>query len=216
MHLNFSSGIFVLLVISIVGILAVSAESEINTQNSGMYLSTDDLKLNQTGDVSVTDVIPLLNWSGTLGTPSAFVIMQVQEGAAYSPDTIKSVPEILYLLNGTAEISAHGSLINASTGDTVVIPAGSELLVTNTGTGPLMFFSVVSSQVVGKESVQTPYKRTSDEVKPVSLGNASDATQFSIQRILNTNEDALPLSFDLAVASLPAAIMMSISLRLII
>lgn len=207
MRLNASLVIFFLVLFFIACIQAVTAGSPVDTQNSGIVIPSDVLSQNQTGEIAVADILVLLNQSGAvnLSTPASVAILQVKPGAAYSPNALRQAPEVLYLLAGSANISADAVSLNASAGDTVFVPAGSVMKVENTGQEPLRFFSVLSGIVPETEKpAQVLYKKAQGSVKPVIFGNESDKTLFSVERIMDTNWGSLPLSFDLALITLPA------------
>jgi len=200
-----------LLLLTLVVILVVfciqptAGEPELVNNISGVLIPANDLILNQTEAVTGTDILSLINKSREVKAPSSVNLLHVQPGATYTSDEPESVPVVLYMLAGAANISTDNASLSLTTNDTVIIPAESRFRVTNSGSEPLQFFSVTSLPISGNTSHLTRMDwKTPADVTPVVLGNVSDNTGFSIERMVDTNGDGLPLSFDLAVASLPS------------
>nr|WP_319538281.1 cupin domain-containing protein [uncultured Methanospirillum sp.] len=201
---HISAGIITILVV-ILSFQTVIAEPENIGNEPGVVISSSDINGNLSENSSGADILHLLNQAGSNGTPASVRIIQVRPGAVYSPDGANPAPEALYLISGDARVSADTSSVNAKFGDTIVVPQGSLFNVENVGTESLTFITVLSSPVQVQDTKdQSMYKKSPDEVKPVSLGNETGNTGFSVIRTLDTNGDSLPLSYDLAVVSLPA------------
>jgi mannose-6-phosphate isomerase-like protein (cupin superfamily) len=157
--------------------------------------------------LTATDIIPLLQQQVLVNatTPDMLTLIKVQPGQAYSPSAIRSEAEAMYIIEGTAEATVDETVLRISSDDVIFIPAGSRVAITNTGTTPLRFITSISTgNVPAQRPVGLPMKRSFDSVTPITFGNESDKTRFSVSRMLSTNDEPLPLSFDLAVAVLPA------------
>ncbi|PWR71672.1 cupin domain-containing protein [Methanospirillum lacunae] len=202
------SRIVVYLIISLVVFLSSQgcyAESDNGSQLVGNVISADTLNQNLSQNPAGVDILHLLNQSGSSGTPASVRIIQVNPGAVYTPGAANSAPDTLYLISGTARVSADTSSVNAKSGDAVVVPEGSLFDIESIGNETLTFISALSSPVQVQETEkQSMYVKSPGEVTTVILGNETDNTSFNVSRILDTNGDALPLSYDLAVVSVPA------------
>jgi mannose-6-phosphate isomerase-like protein (cupin superfamily) len=200
------SRIVVYLIISLVVFLSSQgcfAEPGNGSQFVGNVISADDLNQNLSQNPVGIDILHLLNQSGSSEAPASVRIIQINPGAVYTPGVANSAPDALYLISGNAKVSTDTSSVNAKSGDTIVVPEGSLFDVENIGNEALTFISALSSPVQETEK-QNMYKIAFDDVSPVLFGNETDNTSFNVNRILDTNGDALPLSYDLIVASLPA------------
>ncbi len=198
------AGIITILVV-ILTFQTVVAEPEKIGAQSGVVINYTDINESLSDDPAGADILHLLNQSGLNGTPASVRIIQVRSGAVYTPHTANSAPEALYLISGKGKVSVDTSSLQAVSGDTISVPEGSLYDVENVGNEELVFISVLSSPVqVQNTKNQSMYKKSPGEVTPVSFGNETGNTSFSVYRVLDTNGDALPLSFDLAVISLPA------------
>lgn len=181
------------------------AESDNGSQITGKVISSDDLNQSLSHNSAGIDILDLLNQSGSSETPASVRIIQVNPGSVYSPGAANSAPDALYLISGNAKVSADTSSVSAKSGDTILVPEGSLFDVENIGNEALTFISALSSPVpVQKTEKQNMYVKSPGEVNSVILGNETDNTSFNVSRILDTNGDALPLSYDLAVVSVPA------------
>ncbi len=201
---HITTGIITLLVV-IISFQAVFADSDTISSESGIVITSSDITVDLSENSAGVDLLHLLNQSGSDGTPASVMIIQVSPGAVYTPAGANSAPEAIYLISGDAKVSADTSSVITESGDAVVVPEGSLFDVENTGTETLTFIAALSSPVPVQETEkQSMYKKSPDEVTPVLFGNETDNTSFSVIRLLDTNGDSLPLSFDLAVVSLPA------------
>lgn len=181
------------------------AETGNSSQITGTVISADDLNQTLLQNSAGIDILHLLNQSGSSGTPASVRMIQVNSGAVYSPDAANPAPDALYLISGNAKVSADTSSVSAKSGDTVVVPEGSLFDVENTGNETLTFISVLSSPVPVQETEkQNMYVKSPGQVTSITFGNESDKTSYNVSRILDTNGDALPLSYDLAIISVPA------------
>jgi len=199
--------ILMLSVLLIGSFVPVSAESEANISDPGLIISPSSLGgENQTGYLSVTEILPLLNTSGLVqvSMPSSVAIIHVEPEQAFSPNAIRPGAEVLYIIDGSAEITADSADTNASEGDAILVPAGSVMMVKNTGAVPLSFISVLSAEVEENTTEQILIKRTPESKQPVTFGNATDSDLFTVNRMFSTFEEPLPISFDLAVITIPA------------
>jgi len=205
MDLNhFTTGIISFLVV-ILSFQTVFAESENIGNESGFVISSSEINGSISENPSGADILHLLNQSGSDGTPASVRIIQVHPGAVYTPGGSNSEPEALYLISGDAKVSADTSSVKGKSGDTVFVPQGSLFDVENIGNETLTFMAVLSSPVQVQDTKdQSMYKKSPGEVTPVSFGNETDNTSFNVLRILDTNGDNLPLSYDMAVVSIPA------------
>ncbi|HWQ64974.1 MAG TPA: cupin domain-containing protein [Methanospirillum sp.] len=195
------------LIISLVILLSSQvcfAETGNESPANGKVILASDLNQNLSQNPAGIDILDLLNQSGSSGTPASVRIIQVNPGAVYTPSAANSAPDALYLISGNAKVSADTLSVNAKSEDTVVVPEGSLFDVENIGNETLTFISALSSPVPVQETgKQNIYKIAFDGVSPILFGNETDNASFSVNRILDTNGDALPLSFDLAVVSVP-------------
>jgi quercetin dioxygenase-like cupin family protein len=207
MHFSSARVILLFSVLLIISLLQVSGEPEINTSDMGIVISASSLGVdNLTGQISAIDILPLLNNSGfvNVSMPASVNIIKVEPAQVFSPNAVRPAHEVLYILAGSVEISSDDSVLNASEGDAVLIPAGSVMMVKNTGSEWLTFFSFLSVEVDRNISDQKFIKRSSDSRKTLMFGNTTDSTSFVIKRMYSTFEEFLPISFDLAVATIPA------------
>ena len=184
----------------------VFADSAGNISDPGVIINSSSIL---TGDLieslSVSDILPLLNNSGSVrvSMPASVAIIRVQPDQAFSPNSLRPGAEVLYLLAGSAEVSADDATVNATEGDGILVPAGSVMMVKNTGAVPLTFLSVLSASNA-TSSEQKLMKRSPGSKPSVTFGNVSDSNYFSVNRMFSTFEESLPISFDLAIATLPA------------
>jgi|GEM_PF-4532559 len=205
MDLNqITAGITTLFVIFL-SFQSVFAESENIGNESGFVISSSEINGSISENPSGVDILQLLNQSGSNGTPASVSILQVTPGGVYTPGGSNSAPEALYLISGDAKVSADTSSVKGESGDGIFVPEGSLFDVENIGNETLTFMAVISSPVQVQDTKdQNIYKKSPGEITPVTFGNETDNTKFSVIRILDTNGDSLPLSYDLAVVSLPA------------
>jgi mannose-6-phosphate isomerase-like protein (cupin superfamily) len=155
--------------------------------------------------VSFLDVLPLLNLTGSdPGVPVPFLLITVNPGESFSPDAVRPGNEAIYILEGSAGISVDDETVNASAGDSLLVPAGSVLMVTSTGQDPLRFFSVLSRDMPGTDRLESLIFRPAGNITPITFGRDKSRDRFEITRILSPFEEPLPLSFDLAIARVPA------------
>ncbi|MDD1728351.1 MAG: cupin domain-containing protein [Methanospirillum sp.] len=202
--MNRISACLILSLAVLLSVQAAFADPGNGSHVSGTVIPADDLNLNLPDNSAGIDILQLLNQSLPNGVPSSFAIIPVKSGAAFSPDATRPAPEALYLLTGSAQVSADESSVHASAGDVVVVPKGSVMIVENVGNETLTFISVLSLPAIGEGNLtQKLYRKSSGDISPVLFGNETDKTGFSVYRVLDTNGDVLPLSYDLAIVSLP-------------
>lgn len=191
----------------VITIPVISAEPVSDVTASGVVIPLQDYPNNTSVEmISSLDIISLLNRSPDVnpGVPASFSLITVKAGESLSPDAVRPADEVIYLLDGMADINADNDTVLASAGDAVFVPAGSVLMVTNTGTQPLRFFFILSREESGLKDSPGLMVRPAGTVKPVLFGNESTHDLFEVRRILSPYEESLPLSFDLAIARLPA------------
>ena len=200
--------LFMLIWILAITTPGVTAGGGPDTASPGVIISTPALLENiSTEPVSVLDILPLLNVSSPpdQGTPSQVSIITVNPGESHDTNVTRPGNRVLFILNGSAEIMADDTSVNGSVGDTILVPTDSVLMVNNSGSYPLRFFSILSAAVPGTENKTTELiKRTAGSARPMLFGNESSRDQFNLTRIMSPFEEPLPLSFDLAVTHLPA------------
>lgn len=92
----------------------------------------------------------------------------------------------------------------ASAGDGILVPAGSVMMVTATGNDPVRFFSILSADGLSPGDTPGLLIKTAGSVTPVSFGNESQGDWFEVTRLFSPFVQPLPLSFDLALARIPA------------
>ncbi|HWQ67319.1 MAG TPA: cupin domain-containing protein [Methanospirillum sp.] len=208
-----NTGVLLLLAILLTGIVSqASAESANSTSDFGVIISAPSLGVeNLSGEISAIDILPLLNSSGKIDVrlPESVTIINIEPGQTFSPSAIRPGAEILYILTGSAEVTADDSAANASEGDAILVSAGSVMMVKNLDTDRLTLFSILSAGSGEKDTNLSLVKRSKDSKPPVTFGNASTSTSFTVHRVYSTFEEALPLSFDLAIATLPAGNLIS-------
>ncbi|MFH0966271.1 MAG: cupin domain-containing protein [Methanobacteriota archaeon] len=207
MHVSSVRLILLLSVLLLSCTLLVSAEPAPNFSDLGVVIPAssyggEDL----TGEISVIDILPLLNTSGfeNVSMPASVAIVKVESGQIFSPNAIRPSAEVLYILSGSTQVSADDAMVKASEGDAILVPAGSVMMVNNTGADSLTFFSILSTEDGRNITGQTLMKRSPESKQPVLFGNATDSDSFTVNRMYSTFEETLPLSFDLAVATIPA------------
>lgn len=199
--------LFLLSVLSLCCPFQVSAEPAANISDMGVIISVSSLGgENLTGEISAIDILPLLNTSGfvNVSMPTSVAIMKVESGQVFSPNAIRPNAEVLYILGGSADVSADDAVVNASEGDAILVPAGSVMMVKNTGSETLTFFSILSSEGDKRMADQKLMKRSQDSKPPVIFGNTTDSDFFTVNRMYSTFEESLPISFDLAIVTIPA------------
>lgn len=174
----------------------------------GVVLTSEVLTGSDTKEqITATDIHSLLQQQAlvNVSTPETLSIIGIQPGQAYSPNAIQPTAEVLYIIEGSGEVMVDETVLRSTVDDVIFIPTGSRLIITNTGSVPFRFVSAISTQKVSSDRpIGVPMKRSLSSIKPIMFGNESDKTRFSISRILSTNDEPLPLSFDLAVGFLPA------------
>jgi quercetin dioxygenase-like cupin family protein len=207
MHTRSARGVFLLIVLLLASALYVSADSMANPSDLGVVIQASDLNAaGEKGFVSAFDIIPLLKSSEIVNVsmPASLTIFSLEPGRSFSPSAIRPASEIIYLMSGTAEVSAGDVVMAAKAGEGLLVPAQSMMIVKNTGTSPLTYLSIISStpdeDVIGQKML----KRSLSGSPPVTFGSLIDPNYFTVYRLFSTFEEPLPLSFDLAVASLPA------------
>jgi mannose-6-phosphate isomerase-like protein (cupin superfamily) len=73
---------------------------------------------------------------------SQTAVMTIPPGQDAGPEEEHDGDQIVYVLEGEAELSVGGERVSASAGALVVIPAGTRHHVRNPGTVPLFFLTV--------------------------------------------------------------------------
>lgn len=206
MHLNPWFILIILVVLLSITGIPVSAVQQADLETSGILIRSADLGTgNLSGIVDAVDINAALH---TSGLPDSFslppsAIIRVEKNQEYSPNAIRPGYEVLYILNGQADISADENMSVVKTGDAVLVPAGSILLVRNTADEPLIFFSAISNSSVSDAGKPGLITRPVHTTIPVIFGNQSDQEYFEVSRLFSTFEELLPLSFDLAEVTIP-------------
>ena len=130
-------------------------------------------------------------------------LFHLAQGEALSPNALRPADEVIYLVSGSADLSDNNESIKAKTGDAVLFPAGSMMMVTNSGSDVLSFLSVSSREGTNKTQggliLRSPENKT-----PVDFGNVSTSDQFSVTRLISPFEESFGTSFDLATVQLKA------------
>ena len=195
--------IFLLSVVPVFSDTNNTNPSNIPVTNEGIILTSPELmSQNQNDEFSVRDILPLLNATDA-STPASLGIIRVVPGSVYQPSSISPGAGLLYILNGSAEISTGNGVINTTTGDAILIPEGSLMKLNNTGDDQLMALSAVSESK-NKGNISQLTKRSINDRKAVFFGNESGTDRFSVTRLFSPFEESLPLAFDLAIVNLSA------------
>jgi quercetin dioxygenase-like cupin family protein len=203
-------GILSLIVLSVL-LLSVCpqslAEEGPNTTHTGVILLASDIGVeNLTGSVDSVDILALLNSANSqvMNEYIPVALFSIGPGEALSPNAIRPASEVIYIINGTADVFSDDSNLSADVGDALLIPSGSIMMVKNTGIVPLVFFSFISAESSNEVSSDAFIKRTPQSKEPVSFGNESEDSYLLVNRMFSTFEEDIPVSFDLAVITIPA------------
>jgi quercetin dioxygenase-like cupin family protein len=207
MHSCFVKFMIVLLVLLIGSLIPASAEPVANISDPGVIIPASSLRGDSlTGEISVIDILPLLQPSGNvnMSMPASVAIITMEPEQEFSPNAVRPGAEMVYILAGSAEISADNDVVHASKGEAILVPRGSVMMVKNTGEDLLSIFSILSADVSEKVADQGLMKRSLESKTPVMFGNKTGSDSFSVNRMYSTFEEPLPISFDLAVISVPS------------
>lgn len=172
---------------------------------SGIILSLPPEMVSRSGDpVSVLDINPLLSLSGAeAGLPHAVSLFSLQAGVSSPPRKTGPGFEGIYILEGSGTLQTGETRSALSAGDSILIRAGEPLVITAGLDGELRFLSVVSHQTTDPGIQSAVIIRRSGTILPVTLGDPHSTPGASITRIFSPLEESLPLSFDLALVTLP-------------
>ncbi|QXO94461.1 cupin domain-containing protein [Methanospirillum purgamenti] len=180
------------------------SEGIVLTEDNYEWVHHDEL-------LNVTDVFSRLDlMSGmTLSPNTSLTLYNADPGAVLSPDAILPVPEVIYVLEGTINITADDEQILAGPNDAVYIPPMKLRRYENADEGRLRFFSLLdwtnqdsnatSIDEDGEEGYHdtTVRIRTEETISPHIIGNQTSNETFRFYRLLHPEEDALELSYDL-------------------
>ena len=139
-------------------------------------------------------------------------------GAILSPDAILPVPEVLYILKGTALITADDTEVTGGMHDAIYIPPEKIRRVENAGEEQLEFFSIIdwntmdsplpgallNNTTATEEFINTTMVQSEVTVHPVQLGDESSGEAFTVYRLLHPESSPFLISYDLLSAELNA------------
>lgn len=193
--------------LSITIIQPVFAGYEPDTVNPGVFLPAQSLSApSGQSDQHVFELLPLLDRQSLtqVHAPAGMSILTLKPGEVWNPGIIRNSAQTLFIIEGIADVMVDEAVIRVNPDDAILIPAGSRLIITNTGNSQLSGYYAISSLNVEKNRpAGTMISRKASDIAPVNFGEEKNNTRFSITRLLNPGEAPLPLSFDLAIASVP-------------
>ncbi len=162
-------------------------------------------------DVEMAGIRPAL-WKKEPGSnismPYTPVYYEIRPGGIVSPEIPPTVPEVLYLTGGSALVRAGEETVECTPGTAVLIPAGMERSISNTGTDRLTCYSFTAEEGTGEGTSGGEEQEflviPPDSVRPVTFENPSDRTYYSVTRLLQPDETPLPIPYDLILSSVPS------------
>ena len=180
----------------------------------GIVLSADDrTEVRYDTGVYVSDLNALLNQASgkeTLDSNTSLQLFRMEKDSKVSPDSILSIPEVLFIFNGTASIYVDETVVTGNQGDAVYIPPNVTRMIENDSKEDLQFLSIIdwnyvaiddSSDSIADEGVLIKSERT---VTPFELANENIGDEFQFYRLLHPSEKPLMISYDLGVIKGPA------------
>lgn len=175
--------------------------------NPGVIIPAQTLyERSGTSEQMVFEILPLLTQQSLIQVkaPTGLTIIKLRPGEAFSPDVIRKSAQTLFILEGKANVMVDEAVIRVEPDDAIFIPTGSRLIITNTGNSQFTgFYAISGSNVEKSRPAGTMISRKTSDIVPVHFGEEQNNTRFAITRLFSTGEEPLPLSYDLAIASVP-------------
>ena len=200
--------------IVLLSLLSLCLVTGAGVTGEGIVLSAHDrTEVRYDTGVYVSDLNALLNLASgkeILDSNLSLQLFLLEQGSKISPDSILSIPEVLFIFNGTASIYADETLVTGHKGDAVYIPPNVTRMIENDSEEDLKLLSIIdwnyiaidnSSALIADESVLIESERT---VTPFELANENIGDEFQFYRLLHPSEKPLMISYDLGVIKGPA------------
>ncbi|MDD1725018.1 MAG: cupin domain-containing protein, partial [Methanospirillum sp.] len=185
-------------------------------------LTQDNLTWQDYGpDIGFTNIIPLLNEAPgiqTLSNNLSIALFKLKPGAVLSPEEVLPVPEVIYITQGTARITAGEEEVTTDAEKAVYIPSNVTRIIENPGDITLRYFSCTdwtsardggaANTSATDKTLQVPKEEkihviSEKNITPAIYGNNSIGEEYSFYRLVHPAEGPYPVSYDLGTVHIP-------------
>ena len=158
-----------------------------------------------------TDIFTLLDRMAhtSLSPNISMHLFEAKPGAILSPDAILPVPEVIFVMEGAANVTADEEQMLANTGAALYIPAHKTRKFETAGNETLRFFSIIdwdsaeeSENLTDANNTTNPTRddilvMSEDTVAPNIFGNTSSNEAYTFYRLLHPLEGPYNISYDM-------------------
>lgn len=166
--------------------------------------------------IDSTDIFALLDRMAdtSLSPNMSMHLFDAKPGAILSPDAILPVPEVIYVMEGTANVTTGEEQMLVNAGDAAYIPANKMRKFENAGNETLRFFSIIDWNSAEESENLTDANNTTgstrddilirseDTVAPNIFGNTSSNESYTFYRLLHPLEGPYNISYDMGTVLL--------------